>query len=139
MKRIFVNETTEVIRFDKDEEVFSRLLEYCAEQQILAATFTIIGSVSEATLAYYDLKNKSFEDLDIVEDLEVAGVIGNIAALEGKPVVHAHGTFAKRDLSIIGGHIKKITVSAMCEVVLTKLTGPLNRQLNEDIGLNALA
>jgi predicted DNA-binding protein with PD1-like motif len=139
MQVILEDSNQYVLRFDAGEEVVARLAQFAQQHTIRAAHFTALGAAGEVVLAYYDLGEKKYEDQAIVENMEILSVVGNIGEMEGKPAIHAHGTFGRRDLSIVGGHIKKLVVSATCEVHITKLLGQLQRAYNEDTGLNLLS
>lgn len=138
MQSLLTSNNTIILRLDPGDDAFSFLTDYCSKQLIGAASFTAIGSAGDVTLAYYNLQTKQFEDHPLQEELEITGITGNIALLDNKHIVHAHGTFSRKDLSVIGGHIKKLIVSATAEVTLTKLEGNLTRKFDEATGLNLL-
>ena len=60
------------------------------------------------------------------------------STLDGKAVVHGHGTFSDRFFNPRAGHIMKMIVSATCEVVLERLPGKMERSFSEEIGINLL-
>lgn len=127
-----------ILRFDLEEEVVGGLIEFAQVEKIDAAHFTAIGASGEILLSSYNLESKQYEDRSIQEDLEITGMVGNIALMENKLIIHAHGTFSRKDFSVIGGHVKKLIVSATCEVHLTRLSGKMERVYNEQTGLNLL-
>lgn len=138
MKVLSKQPTFQLLRFDKGEELIASLQEYCNKETILAASFQALGAARELTLAYYNLADKVYEDHKVKEDVEILSILGNIATMDKKIIVHAHGIFGKQDLQTIGGHIKKLVVSATCEVSLTILPGTLKRSFDEETGLNLL-
>lgn len=138
MNIISQSPTTMLIRFDKNEEVVSGMITFSNEQAITAASFTAIGACKELHIAYYNLDKKTYEDHVFQEDLEITGIIGNIGRMDHTIVIHAHGTFGRKDMSIIGGHIKKLVVSATCEIVIILLEGEIIREYDEDTGLNLI-
>ncbi|HSW97434.1 MAG TPA: PPC domain-containing DNA-binding protein [Candidatus Saccharimonadales bacterium] len=138
MKVIFHDNTTLILRFDRDEEILESLSQFCAEENIHAAYFSTIGAVKEVILAYYNLETQTYQDRVITEDLEITSVTGNVGVLKGKIIIHAHGTFGKSNFEIIGGHIKKMLISATGEVVLKKLKGNLERAFDKETGLNLM-
>lgn len=139
MQIIFQTKTEYVFRFDRGEDVLAELQNWAARERVEGASLTVIGASQKVVLAYYDLHRKEYENHEITEDLEVVGIIGNLALFDGAPVIHMHGTFSRPDLSVIGGHVKQLIVSATCEVVLRVLTGTLRRQHDPETGLNLLA
>lgn len=138
MKVILEDERLLLLRFDKGENVLERLSDFFHEEQLTAALFTAIGASAEVTLSYYDLAKKHYIDQELQEDLEIVSVTGNIGRMNEKPIIHAHGVFANRQLQTFGGHIKKIIVSATCEVTLTILDGEITRRHDEETGLNLM-
>lgn len=138
MKVLSKQSTFQLLRFDRGEEFIASLQEYCKKEKIHAASFQALGAAGELTLAYYNLSDKRYEDHDVTEDVEILSILGNIATMDEKIIVHAHGVFGKKDLQTIGGHIKKLVVSATCEVSLTLLPGTLKRAFDEETGLNLL-
>lgn len=138
MKTIFQTEHTQVIRFDKGEDVIAHLALIANDQQIRGASFTLIGAAEKVTLSYYSLTKKSYEDHVIEEDVEITGVIGNIGWIDKDVVIHAHGSFAKQNLQVIGGHIKSLIISATGEVYLQHIATELVRAYDERTGLNLL-
>lgn len=138
MKVILKDNRHYILRFDKDEDIIEELISFATEHHIAAGTFSAIGASTEVTLAYYHLESKTYEDHVLSEDMEIVSVTGNIGTMNNKPIIHAHGVFANRELTSFGGHIKKLVVSATCEVFLIKLEGKLNRMFDEETGLNLL-
>lgn len=139
MKVISGETGTFVIRFDRDEEVVAGIAAFCEEKGIAAATFQMIGASRSVTLSYWNLVTREYEEHLVEKDLEVTGVMGNVGMLDGKRIVHAHGTFGDRDLSVVGGHVKALVVSATMEVVLTALPGEIVRAPDEATGLNLMS
>lgn len=138
MRIILQNNQNYIVRFDRGEEVVSGLAKFAQAERIDAAHFTAIGAAGEVVLSYYNLETKTYEDHTLTEDLEITGITGNVASMAGAVIVHAHGTCSRRDLSVVGGHIKKLVVSATCEAHITSFRGQLTRRYDERTGLNLL-
>jgi uncharacterized protein len=51
--------------------------------------------------------------------MEVTTLLGNVKMEGGRPVVHVHGTFSRRDMSVVGGHVISATVYPMFELMIT--------------------
>lgn len=138
MKIIIEDNNYRVLRFNKGEEVISGIAGFCQDHRITASYFTIIGATDDLTLSYYNLTDKKYEDHEIKDRLEITGVIGNVGLLDGQQMIHAHGTFSDENLQVIGGHIKRMVVSATAEVMLTILSGEITRGYDEETGLNLM-
>ena len=127
-----------ILRFDKGEEIFGALTDFCVKNEIKAASFMGLGTSGEVELGYFNAFLKEYRKKPHIENLEIVSLIGNIAWLENKPVVHAHGSFGRTDFSLIGGHVFKLVVLATCEIFLIKLEGQLDRENNPEFNLNFL-
>lgn len=138
MKSIQQDTSIHILRFERGEEVIAELAAYCQEHGITGAHFTLIGAASEVVLLFYDLAVKEYKERVLTKDVEVTGIIGNIAVLSDKVVVHAHGTFSDETFAAFGGHVKSLRVSATAEVILTTFKNSLIRTFDEETGLNLL-
>lgn len=139
MKLINGETGTFVLRFDRDEEVIQGIADFCGSKDIDAAWFSMIGACRSAIVSYWNLETREYEEQEIVEDLEVTGITGNVGLLDGKPIVHAHGTLANRKLESRGGHVRALVVSATMEVLVTALPGMIVRSADEKTGLNLMS
>lgn len=128
-----------ILRFDPREDVIAELAAFAGQKEIHAGIFTGIGSAESIVLSYYNLERREYEDHEIEKRLEIASLIGNLALVSGATAVHAHGVFSGRDLSTIAGHVKKLIVSATCEIALHLPGGSMARTYAPEIGLNLLA
>jgi predicted DNA-binding protein with PD1-like motif len=138
MKVIARDSTAAVLRFDAGEEVIAGLKQFCAENTLLAASFSALGLAREVELAYFEVDSKEYLTKTFSEELEIASVVGNVGTFEEDVIVHAHGVFADRNMATKAGHINKLVVGATCEVTLIVLPGELKREYSEDIGLKLL-
>lgn len=138
MKVILKDNQRYIIRIDRGEEVFASLLGFAKQQNITAASFNGIGACGELELGVYSPASKSYTRQTITEQLEIISLIGSIALSAKKPALHVHGSFSRRDLSMLGGHVFKAVISATCEIFLTKFDGEMTRQLDSDLNLNLL-
>jgi uncharacterized protein len=107
-------------------------------ESIRTALVSAIGGFSKVRIGYFDQGRKKYEEHDIEEELEVTSLLGNITIKDGKPFLHVHGTFGRRDLSVIGGHVMTATVSPLLEVVITPTTNRARRVFDESVGLNVI-
>lgn len=138
MNIIARNNNSLVINLAPTEELHETLLQFCSTEGIIGGTFTGLGAGNLANLAYYNLTTKSYEQHLIEEDLEILSLTGNLGLVNGKPMLHVHGVFGKRDLTTIGGHVSQLRISGACEIHFTTLPTPLVRSFDEATGLNLL-
>jgi uncharacterized protein len=135
MKIITRDPLTSILRIDEGEDILEEIRRYCEEEEISAATFNGIGAASEVTLSWYDLTRKVYEDKTIEGQWEIASLTGNVSRKNEKTFVHAHGVFSDQSMIPQAGHVKKLIVSATCEVALTVIEGNMERQCDERTGL----
>ena len=139
MKLILHSGGTFILRFDVGEELLAGILAFCAAQKVEAATVAVIGAASRAELRFYDLETKQYQDCIYQEELEITGLLGNVAMLDGQPAVHLHGSFGRRDMSTLSGHVQRCVISVTGEVALTHLPGRMERAPVPGTNLNLLA
>jgi len=138
MKIILHEADKYVLRFNRGEEVLSALAGFCLAEGIEAASFQAIGACGEATVSFYNLREKKYEDSHLKENLEIINLTGNVSLLDSKPMVHAHVSLGDGNLQVKGGHAKKLVVSATCEMALQKIRGWIERRPDEETGLNLM-
>ncbi len=118
--------------------VFDELLRTAKEEKLTTARVEAIGGVNELTLAYFNREERRYEEHAYKEFLEVAGMLGNITLKEGRPFLHLHGTFGRRDMSAVAGHVISARVFPVMEVVVTPTQNTALRGLDEETGLNVI-
>ena len=104
-------------------------------EKIRTARIEAIGGVSGLRLAYFNHESKKYEEHEFKEFLEVTSILGNITMKEGKQFLHAHGTFGRKDLSVLAGHVMTATVFPLLEVVMTPTKNRALRKFDDELGL----
>ncbi|MFZ2300204.1 MAG: PPC domain-containing DNA-binding protein [Candidatus Moraniibacteriota bacterium] len=127
-----------VMNLTRGEELVAILASWCKKEKISGATLSGLGAADELEVAYYNLGVKQFERHTIKEEVEILSLVGNVAMLSDKRVLHIHGTFGRKDLSTFGGHICSLRVSGACEIHLTVFPQAFIRAYDEETGLNLL-
>jgi predicted DNA-binding protein with PD1-like motif len=128
-------EKTYALIFDKGDEVISTLKSFAAEHKLTAAHFTAIGAFREATLGYFDRDRRDYKKIPVHEQVEVLSLIGDVAAKDGKPEIHAHVVVGTSEGAARGGHILEATVWPTLEVILTETPKYLRRVHDDETGL----
>jgi len=127
-----------IIRCDRGDDVIAELSHFTKEYNVQSAGFFGIGACGSLTLSFYDLEKKEYVDKDFKEDLEIVSCSGNIGWFDEKPLIHAHGVFSDRNYHMVGGHVKRMIISATGEFVLSLISHTLTRTYDEKTGLNLL-
>lgn len=128
--------------FTNGEAIHAGFAKIAEMQNIHAATFEMLGGLTEVEFAEYDFINKTRkEPLVFARPLEILSGHGTISRLKNEPHVHAHLTLSFRDesaqngIAIIGGHAARALAFAV-EFTLTVYDGvPVNRAMHERTGL----
>lgn len=115
------------------------VLELAFRDKVRTALLAAIGGVNELTVAYFNQRTKKYENHEYREGLEVTSLLGNLTTKDGKPYVHVHGTFGRKDMSVIGGHVVAARVSPLLELVVTPTSNRATRLFDEGWGLNVIA
>jgi hypothetical protein len=127
-----------VVVFLKGDEALSGLTDFAAKYKIADAHFTGIGAISSATTAWLDLDKKMYHPTVTNEQVEVLSLVGDIAAYNGKPVVHMHAVLGHRDGTTKGGHVWELNVNPTLEIFLTANTAPLAKRPDPASGLKLI-
>jgi uncharacterized protein len=117
------------------DEASAALVSFATEHQLGAAHFTGIGAFSRLVVAYFDGAAKQYRKTNIIEQVEVLSLVGDITRENGDPRVHAHVVIGKADLSAHGGHLVEAVVRPTLEIVLTETPAHLQRRFDPESGL----
>ncbi len=138
MKIIIQSKNKYILRYDKGEEVITDLINFCENQDIEAGFFFGIGAAEKVTISFYDTDIKEYKDEMIEEKVEIVNLLGNIAKMGDKIIIHCHGAFSGQNMQLRGGHVKKLVVSATCEIFLENFDVNIEREFSPEIGLNLM-
>lgn len=125
-----------LVRLETGEEIIHSLEMFTQEHAVSMGTFTLMGAVSHIELGYYTLAEKQYHWKTFDGEFEIISGVGNIGVLDGKPMMHLHGTFSGTDFMAFGGHMRSAVVAASAEVMVVTGEGTLERKFDEASGLN---
>ncbi len=140
MQRKLLNDSggqrTFAVVLDSGDEVMKSLQSFVRDQRIHAAQFTAIGALSDVVLKYFDWESKGYLEIRVTEQVEVASLIGDVAAAaSGEPSLHAHIVVGRRDGTAMAGHLGEAHVRPTLEVILTENPAHLRKQKDPTTGL----
>lgn len=129
--------------FTNGENIHDAFIKIANVENIHAATFEMLGGLTEVEFTEYDFINKIRKPpLVFKRPLEIVSGHGTISRLENEAHVHTHLTLSFRDesaphgIAVIGGHAFRAIAFAV-EFILTVYDGErVNRQMHEGTGLN---
>ena len=125
-----------IIRIDKGEEIISRLIEVCEKEEVQLANINAIGAVGEFEVGLFNTGEKKYYSNVHKGDFEIVSLTGSITTKEGKIYHHIHMSAADKENKVYGGHLNSAIVSATCEMFVRIIQGSVDREFNDEIGLN---
>jgi predicted DNA-binding protein with PD1-like motif len=127
-----------IVRLESGESVIEGLTAFLRDEHIEFANLSAAGAVQWVRLGYWNAETRAYEYRDVDEQLEVVSFQGNASLKDGRPFLHLHGVFGRRDFSVLGGHIKEARVHPTLEVWLRTETIAVRRARDETSGLDLL-
>ncbi len=105
-----------IFRLQQGQDLYQELQKLLHEKNIEAAVlFSIIGSLSQLSIRFAAAKNSEL----LIEEFEILQISGTLS----KNGLHLHGSFSKKDGSVIGGHFKPGSlIRTTAEVCLAELS-----------------
>ncbi|MDZ7726120.1 MAG: DUF296 domain-containing protein [Candidatus Campbellbacteria bacterium] len=137
MKRIRTSESF-ILILERGEELHSTLEKFARENELSGAWISGLGATDDLAIGLYNFEDREYVWKEYKEPLEILNLTGNLSIVEEESVWHIHGTFSNKELSAIGGHVKRLVVSVTCELHITPTDSSLTRRLDEETGLKLL-
>lgn len=135
-KQIADTPKTFILVFQTGDDLVEGLLQFAKEQRLSAASFTAIGALSSVRLGWLNWESKHYEpSVTLDEQMELCSLIGDVALVDGRPVVHAHAVIAAKDGTARGGHLLQAHVRPTCELVLTEDPAQLQKTFDPEAGI----
>ena len=129
---------TVVLRLEKREEVIEAITELCKKEDIKLGSISGLGAANYVTVGLFKIDEKKYYSNTFEEDFEITNLTGNISRMNGEVYLHIHGTFANIEGKCIGGHLNKAIISATSEIIINIISGEIDREFSEEIGLNLI-
>ena len=123
------------LRLMPNDDLVQSILDHCeAEKHSATSVLTCVGSLSKLMLRLAGAE----EIVTLTEELEIVSLVGTLCANRDH---HLHCSVAKRDGSVVGGHIKgAATIRTTAEVVLGVLPSmSFAREMDEATGYKELS
>jgi uncharacterized protein len=107
------------------DEVVRCLIQFARAQEVDAAVVSGIGSISEAELGAGGSRGREHRRRTVAEPLEACSITGTVTLVDGEPFPHLHGTFARADHSLLGGHVYQAVCATSVELAIQVTAEPL--------------
>ncbi|WP_126969451.1 PPC domain-containing DNA-binding protein [Gynurincola endophyticus] len=125
-----------VVSIDDKEAIVATLNDFVAQTGIKAGSIIGIGAVNQVTLKFYEPENGEYKEKVFTEQLEMTNLTGNIALLNGEPLLHLHITLGRGDYTALAGHLEEAIVSGACELYVQEIRGEVKKDVHPENGLN---
>lgn len=132
------NATHHVVRIDKEVEVIQYLADYAQRNNITVATLSAIGATDNAVVGAFDTDTHQYHSHHYTDKMEILSLVGNMTTKDNAPYIHLHAMLGMPDGSVVGGHLNSCTVSATCEMFIVSYSDSIDRQFDDNIGLNLM-
>lgn len=125
------------VRFDKDDEIITGILNVCKKEHVLSATYSGTGACDEAIVRTYIPEKDEFRYDKKTGVLELISLTGNITADENDEIFeHTHAIFSyideKENNSFLGGHLMKAVISYTGEFTIKSVENGVIRRMQDD-------
>lgn len=127
---------TIVLRIDKGEEILESIKSLALKENIKLANVNALGAVGEFTVGVFKTQEKKYYSNEFKGDFEIVSLTGTINTMNGEFYSHLHMSAGDDKGQVFGGHLNKAIVSATCEMIINIIDGTVDREYNEEIGLN---
>lgn len=127
-----------LVRLDIGDEIMESLTKICHDENISVGSITGIGTTNHAKIGLLDTDTKIYYPEEYHEDLEITGINGTVSQMNNETYLHIHISLAKKDHSLVGGHLDFAYVSAVAEIFIRPVEGKTDREFSEVAGVNLL-
>ena len=123
-------------RIDKGEEIFEQVKAIAIKEKISLASVQALGAVGEFDVGVFNTTEMKYISNTHKGYFEVISLLGTIDTMQGEFYCHLHMSAVNGKGEVFGGHLSRAVVSATCEMIMRIANGSLDRQHNEEVGLN---
>jgi len=125
-----------IVRIDKGEEILEQIRILSEKENIKLASINALGAVGDFTVGVFKVDEKKYYGNSFKGDFEIVSLTGTISTMNDEFYAHLHMSAGDDKGQVFGGHLNKAIVSATCEMVIDVIDGRVDREYNEEIGLN---
>ena len=124
-----------LVFIEPDIELIAGLTDFATQMNIASGRLQAIGSVSAATLAWWNAETKLVDKYPVAGQFELVSFLGNITSQPDGPRIHAHAVLLTGPGGVVAGHAVSLTVRASVEVNVTVFDQNVSRVYNDNFGL----
>lgn len=125
-----------LVRLERGEEIVESVTKLCKEEGIRLGRVTGIGATNKVKIGLFNVETKEYHSTELEGDMEITNLSGNISTMDGGVYIHLHITVCDEDNKAFGGHLNMAVISATCEMIIDVIDGNVDREFNDEVGLN---
>ena len=125
-----------LVRLDPGDEIVASLMQVAKEETIQLAMVQGLGAVKKVVMGVYNVPAQHYQANTLEGAFEMLSLTGTIDTMEEKPYSHFHITVGDEKGLAHGGHLNEAVISATAEIIITKLSGSIDRRKSPETGLN---
>jgi len=138
MKKVKLSPDDWLVRLDVGDEIIASLVKFATEEDVKSASFSGLGAVGGLKYGYFDINDREYKVAEESISLEIVNLTGNLARIEGEPIVHAHISVGFPDMSVRGGHLVEGVISITGEIFIRTYDADIERAEEERFGLKLI-
>ncbi|WP_206610365.1 PPC domain-containing DNA-binding protein [Croceibacterium ferulae] len=120
------------------DDVLARLEALIRAEDIPLASITGFGFAGQARFGFFDFDRRDYDPREF-EDLEIAGLTGTLAWMDGEPSLHVHASGGDRNGLAVVGHVLELTVGrGSFEITIIVHPHRLQREVDSAVGAKVL-
>ncbi len=127
---------TVIARIDKGEEILQELKVISEKEEIKLASVSALGATNDITVGVFRTQEKKYYANHFTGDMEIVSLTGTVSTMNGEYYAHLHMSAGDTEGHVVGGHLNEAIISATCEMVIRIIDGEIDREFNQDVGLN---
>ena len=127
---------TIIARMDKGEEILQQLEVISQKENIRLASVSALGATNDMTVGVFRTGEKKYYANHFTGDMEIVSLTGTVSTMDGNYYAHLHMSAGDADGHVFGGHLNRCVISATCEMVIQVIDGEVDREFNQEVGLN---
>ena len=110
------------INMTKGDDILSGLVEFAEKYHIKNGHFSGVGALDKGMFGWTDTeRGLGQKKVPLTQEAEVVSMLGSISMnAQGQSTVHAHGSVALADGSVVGGHWFEAHVGIIAEIFVTE-------------------
>lgn len=125
-----------IVRIDKGEEIIESVKDFCKEHRIKLGSIRGIGATNKVVIGLFNTAEKKYYKQELNGDFEITSLLGNISTMNGEVYLHIHINLSDAQFATQGGHLNYSIISGTCEIEIDEIDGTIEREFNEEVGLN---